>query len=152
MKKLSSYFLAVAMTAFFTSCGNDGSDGGVGSSCSLEGNWKVKSADVTCEKMDKTILELTKESMSKYTYEFTPDSVTVKTNGKIGDYIGVYKLDASTNSLTMNTLNITTGRLFNYKMDVLGCNDQVMTVSTSSPIDTAGTIIMKSTVVLERTK
>lgn len=152
MKKLSSYFFAVVFTAIFFSCGNDGSEGGVSDACSLEGNWKVKTAEVTCDKADKTILQLAKESMLKYNYVFTADSVTVKTNGKVGDYVGTYKLDASTNSLTMNTLNYSTGRLFNYNMEVLGCNGEIITVSNSSPMDTAGAVIMKSTMVLERVK
>ncbi len=151
MKKLSSYFFAVVVTAIFTSCGSDGTEGGVGSSCSLEGNWKVKSAEVSGEKMDKTILELTKEGMVKYTYDFTADSVTINTHGTVGFYKGVYKLDAATNSLSMNMLSAS-GMALNYKLDILGCNGELVTVSNSNPGDASGASAMKSTIVLERVK
>lgn len=152
MKKRSFYFLAVLLTAIVTSCANDGSEGGVGGSCSMEGNWKVKSAEITCDKIDSTLLKLTKESALKYEYLFSADSVRVKTNGLFGDYVGSYQLDASTNTLTMKTLNNTSGKVFNYNLKVLGCNENIITVSSSTPVDTAGTIIMQSNMVLEKTK
>ncbi|MCF8243968.1 MAG: hypothetical protein K9J37_01145 [Saprospiraceae bacterium] len=149
MKKLSSYFFAAIFAAFFTACAGDVSEG-VGSSCSMEGNWKVRSADVTSEKLDKSVLEISKESMLKTTYSFTADNVSINSGGYGGVFQGKYVLDAATNTLSWNTISPTTESVFNDNMKVVSCGSNEITLLKRSPVDTTQVAFSKATLVLER--
>ncbi|MBI1225447.1 MAG: hypothetical protein GC192_09450 [Bacteroidetes bacterium] len=150
MKKLSSYFFAAFVAICFVACASDGN--GVGDSCSMEGEWKVKEAEVSSDKLDKTILELTKEKMKGTTYSFTADSVSVNSNGSGGTFKGAYTLDAASNTLSWNAISATNGLAYTETMKVVSCNGSSLKVQKRSPADTTMAAITNATLVLERVK
>lgn len=144
MKKLSFYFLATVIVGSITSCAGDGS-------CSIEGQWKVKSADVTSEKLDKSILDMAKEMMLATTYTFTADSVTIKTGGAGGEFKGTYLVDATGKALSWNTVSGQNSSAFIDNMKIMSCSGKEVTIYKRNPVDTTQAAMTESTLVLERT-
>ena len=129
MKKLSFYFLATVVVASLAACGSDGS-------CSMEGNWKVKSADVSSDKLDKSVLMMAKDMMLATTYNFTTDSITINTGGTSGQYQGSYTVDATGTTLSWSTIGGTSGTTYNDNMKIVSCGGGEVTLLKRSPTDT----------------
>lgn len=143
MKKLSFYFLASIIVASLAACAGDGS-------CSMEGQWKVKSADVTSEKLDKSVVSIAKDMMMTTTYNFTADSVTINSGGPSGQFRGTYAVDEAGMTLSWNTTSVSTGNPYTDNMKIVNCGGKEVTVFKRNPADTTQAALTVSTLVLER--
>ena len=143
MKKLSFYFLATLVVASLAACGSD-------SNCSMEGEWKVKSAEVTSDKLDKSVLGMAKEMMLKTTYSFTADSVTIRSGGPSGEFHGSYAVDANGQTLSWTTMGATNGAAYSDNMKILSCSGSEVTFVKRNPADTTQAALTTSTIVLEK--
>lgn len=146
MKKPSFYFLATILAVGLAACGNDASD------CSLVGQWKVKSADVKSEKLDSTILMMSKEMMMQSTYLFTADSVNISTGGPAGMFSGPYSIDAVNELLVFKDVLNNNGNPYMDNMKISNCSGSEVTLLARSPSDTTKAALTTSTIVLEKVK
>ena len=145
MKKLSFYLSATLIAASLAACGSDGSD------CAMVGDWKVKSVDVKSDKLDTTILEMSKSIAMKMTYSFTTDSVTIRPGGTSGNYYGTFKLDEVAQRLSWNTFGAN-GMAYVENMKIASCGGGELTLLQRTPADTTQQALTSSTIVLEKVK
>lgn len=146
MKKLSLYVLAMAAMVGMAACGSDSDD------CTMEGHWTIKSADLTSDKLDSTILNMSKTQMMGTEYTFTVDSVTIKTPGQGSSFVGSYSLDELNQQLSWNTVSSGNGLPYNDNLKVKSCAGGEMTVIQRTPTDTTQPAIIQSTLVLAKSK
>lgn len=144
MKKLCFYFFAPIALSFLFACGSDPSD------CSFQGKWKVKTADIQSEQLDKTTLELSKELAAKAQYTFTADSVTIETGGPAGNFTGTYTVDAATGSLNWNASNPTNPSPYPESMKIQSCSGNEVTLTKRVPADTTKPALTNTTLVITK--
>lgn len=143
MKKLSCILAVAAATVYLVSCKSDAFGG-----CALEGNWKVKSADMKSEKLDSSILEMSKNIALARTYAFTADSVTITDNGAVSA-TGSYNVDGNDHLIMLGKGN--NGEM-REDMKIINCGGSEVTVSYRVPADTTVQPLVLTTLVLEKVK
>jgi hypothetical protein len=152
MKKLGFLFFASAAMLWLAACASDvneagGDDGG----CSLKGDWKVKTAELTSEKLDSSILGPSKKMTMERKYSFTADSVTIFSgNASEGNYKGVYSVDGVKNLLIINALG-SNGAHFQDSLHITACTGAELGLSKRIPSDTTKASIVKTVMTLEKT-
>ena len=135
--------MAAIVVANLAACASDGD-------CSLQGNWKVKDAEVTSDKLDETVLGMAKDIMLKTTYSFTADSIVIKSGGPSGEFRGSYALDAVGQTLSWNTVGVSNSSQYSDNMKILSCNSNELKLSKRNPVDTTQAALTTSTMVLVR--
>lgn len=144
MKKLSFSFLTILAVSFLASCGDD-------NSCSFEGTWKMKSADVKSEKLSPTILEMSKIQMMETEYAFTKDSITIINKSGNSSFAGTYSFDDAAQKLEWKTVS-SDGRPYDESVKVTSCASAERTLIQRMPADTTKPEIAVTTMVLEKVK
>ena len=150
MKKLSFLFFALAAIFWLASCASDGSDGSDGDGgCSMKGEWKVKTADLSSDKLDTTILAASKSMTMKRKYSFKGDSITVSTgNPAEGNYVGVYSVENE--QLIINALGSKNGISFKDSLKITNCTGSEVSLLKRIPADSTKPSIVKTMMTLEK--
>jgi hypothetical protein len=143
MKKLSCILAVVAATVYLVSCKSDALGG-----CDMEGNWKVKSVDMKSEKLDSSILGMSKNIALARKYSFTADSVVISDQGSISAK-GTYSVDENDN---LNMEGTGAAGALKENMKIVSCGGNEVTVSYRVPADTTVQALVVTTMVLEKEK
>jgi hypothetical protein len=143
MKKLSCVLAVVAATVYLISCKSDTLGGG-GGGCSMEGNWKVKSVDIQSEKLNPSILEISKNIALARTYNFTADSITINEGTRAAASTGKYVVEDGRLKMTGSGVNGTLAE----DMKIDDCGGSEVKLSYRMPADTTIQAIATTTLVI----
>ncbi len=144
MKKLSCILAVAAATVYLVSCKSDVLGGG----CSMEGNWKVKSVDIQSDKLDPSILEISKSIALARSYSFKADTVFIKDGERPEPTVGTYTVEDGRLKMTGSGA---TGTLAE-DMKIDDCGSSEIKLSYRIPADTTKPAIATTLLVIEKAK